>query len=861
MSERIKEPRKSRHPFTQRDPIQELAYLFRSSNTTQPVILLGAGASFRSGIPLADEAVKRIARASYAWSVLGRDEEHCNPLPSDWMPYLESREWFISDEERLAENFPLAVEHLLIPREQRRKFLQRLVQAPNGVTDGYRALAQLILRRLCWTVLTANFDTLLCDALRELSPHVRDIVEINKSGDDLVRFGVFNQFQIVYLHGAVEFYRDLAGQHETHRLSDNVVAAVRPLLRDCPLIVVGYRGAEASIMTHLLEEGIGECQKYKNGIYWCRLRDHKLHPKVETLKSRIGSNFHEVEISGFDELTQQLNSVLADDFRHTGEPVALRERMIQAGRWDHDIIGETGIADLDRPLILSTLTQYYQELHLGAFREDRLTDLLLELGLISNSAGKTQCTNGGYLLFGSSVPKFFPYAQVAVTISNRRKVVFEGNLLTQYRNLIDFLNSEEINPLLRVKAETGSHEARAYPARALRELTVNLLMHRDYRVQHIANINIDPGEKLTFTNPGGLMPEVLSRLNPSSDGKFTPTRGVTSQRNPMLADIFYGLGRMDKAGSGLVDVTKWMIEQGGLSEFLSLADNTSVSAVLRQPAQEQPDAATAVPLTIAEVFTTNLLPFLVMPECLYFIPLKYKRSRQRPVDSEALSKLPIFIYQDECVISFADPELFACYPTGELLFDRTRSPAIEDIVSDEDTRRLLVWLLHKHWSFYLRDFAENGLRVNPKEKRAYFCLISGSRNEISYTSRLGRRVKRAVVKQRGLPEKPWYENEGIYYHAEDFKGEWALQIKPMYVFTGLDGREPLPPSAQARRATRRFKFDRNKSVDDDLTFWVRYLSQGEPVISIGGLGVENLILNSTFSQVEVPSRAPEDRKE
>src|SRR5205814_7465477 len=135
-----------------------------------------------------------------------------------------------------------------------------------------------------------------------------------------------------------------------------------------------------------------------------------------------------------------------------------------------------------------------------------------------------------------------------------------------------------------------------------------------------------------FTNPGGLMPDVLTRLAPSADGKFLPTRGVTSQRNPMLADIFYGLGRMDKAGSGLVDVARWMIEQGGLSEFQSLSNNSCVSAVLKQPIQEQPDAATAVPLTNSEVFTTNLLSLLVMPEWLYFIPLKYKRGKQRHVD-------------------------------------------------------------------------------------------------------------------------------------------------------------------------------------------------------------------------------------
>src|SRR5207237_7023485 len=108
-------------PGSPRNVVAELAYLFRATNQPPPILLLGAGASYRSGVPLAGEAVKRIAKAAFAWNRLGMDETSCNPPPSDWMPYLESHDWFIRDPQKFAENFPLAVKHLLTPRERRRR--------------------------------------------------------------------------------------------------------------------------------------------------------------------------------------------------------------------------------------------------------------------------------------------------------------------------------------------------------------------------------------------------------------------------------------------------------------------------------------------------------------------------------------------------------------------------------------------------------------------------------------------------------------------------------------------------------------------------------------------------------------------
>jgi len=48
-----------------------------------------------------------------------------------------------------------------------------------------------------------------------------------------------------------------------------------PLLESTPLIVIGYRGAEPSIMESLL--GAASGVKFRHGIYWCvRNAEHRI---------------------------------------------------------------------------------------------------------------------------------------------------------------------------------------------------------------------------------------------------------------------------------------------------------------------------------------------------------------------------------------------------------------------------------------------------------------------------------------------------------------------------------------------------------------------------------------------------------
>jgi hypothetical protein len=110
---------------------------------------------------------------------------------------------------------------------------------------------------------------------------------------------------------------------------------------------------------------------------------------------------------------------------------------------------------------------------------------------------------------------------------------------------------------------------------------------------------------------------------------------------------------------------------------------------------------------------------------------------------------------------------------------------------------------------------------------------------------------REVVKQRGEKPRAWFENEGFAYGIERLGGTWGVRVKPFYMFTGPDAATPLPGYARTSKATRRMKFDRNQSVESDLVFWARFISQGSPVVNLGQAVVDDLLLEGAFLSLDV----------
>jgi hypothetical protein len=163
--------------------------------------------------------------------------------------------------------------------------------------------------------------------------------------------------------------------------------------------------------------------------------------------------------------------------------------------------------------------------------------------------------------------------------------------------------------------------------------------------------------------------------------------------------------------------------------------------------------------------------------------------------------------------------------------------------------------LRKHFERHLVRFRKHGLMIEEgrrKGHRAYFEGYDGKPRKLIYDTPHRKSVRREVVKQRREDTRAWFENEGFGFEVTQLDGLWAVRIKPFYMFTGRDAKTPLPAFARTSRATRRMKLDRNKNVDDDLTFWGRFLSEGAPTINIGQDHVDDLLLEGAFLTIEVP---------
>jgi hypothetical protein len=832
------------------DSVRILASLLRATNEARPIILLGAGASFSSGVPLAAESVRRIARRVFAEKVKGGAVLPEQVKLTEWQTWLQSQPWFVKGEDRLPENFPLAVEHLLQPREYRARLLRDLFQPVNGIGAGYKNLAGLVLKGLIRTILTCNFDTALPIALNERRPHVPHIAEVNRNSDDLREFNIFNRAQIIWLHGKAEQYsdRNLAGEIE--KLERKLIDLLVPTLTDSPLIVIGYRGAEPSIMESLLGKNTRRTQNFKNGIYWCALEGEPVHPNVETLRRTVGSNFRLLEILGFDELMEELSRELA------GEDLYPSARGIEQAQgtlaFDDRAVTTANCDDLDHDLMLAVMREYCVKLGRAAVTRDTLPGLLREQGLLVTIEGVEYPTAGCILLFSKNPQKHFPHAVVSATIAGKKRTIFSGNLISQRVALLDWLDGEDINPKLKIKRRATHDTTTAYPRRALVELLVNLLVHRDYECSDTASINVQPGRSATFRNPGGLSELVAQRVMPDDAGRFRPVPNVSDLRNRALCDVFFAIQAMEREGTGLSDVEELARERGGDSAFTHDARNGMFIAQLLQPVPSVGSKNIARDDRSTEGYIFNTLPFASMPSTISIVRLKVPL-KSRP-DDVPLDEVGTFIHHEEELWSFVPlPILIGLLgPIADTA--ASRDPGLNEIEADLERRKIVSWLLRKHFERYLSRFEAQGLILEESRKkgrRAYFMGRDGKPRKLIYDTPRRKAVLREVGKQRAEGARTWFENEGFGYEVTQLDGVWAVRIKPFYMFTGRDAKKPLPAFARASRATRRVKLDRNKNVEDDLTFWGRFLSEGRSTINIGQDHVDDLILEGQFLTIEV----------
>ena len=808
----------------------------------EPIFLLGAGASIKSGIPLGGEMVEKMARWGYCLEN-GLVPEDPRPRRSDWAPWLKRQRWYRENREQ-ADHYPAAVDNILQPRQTRKDFFLEILNTQVEPSGGYEHIAELMARRHVHTVLTTNFDTILpyvCGKNRRLH-----YVEIIQTVSDYTKLSTSPLYpQIIYLHGSVEHYTDKNTTDEIdEQLDVALVSKLLPLLRDHPLVVIGYRGAELSVMRHLLINHAKEVSNYRHGIYWCS-RDYKaeksdnLTQLVHELAGEIQTNFQVVPIAGFDEVMDDLwRHILQQPDSHQTQRTTVNEGST-LHPYDLRMLTNAGLDDFEWPPMRVRLLQYCERIDIRVptvRNDDWFTQLLCDQDLASRTEeGNTFPTVGGYLLFAETPQSHIQTAQVVARLKGHPEwledvfdvsgeqveQVIEGNLWMQLEEIYELLSS--VNRSFLLKEGRHSKYVYPYPPDALREIVVNALVHRDYEKDEPIVIEIEETH-IRVRNPGGLVEDVIEQVIgiPQEEIKDAfeteikkGTRGIRGYRNPVVADLFYGTEEMEKAGSGLADV--WQESEKNKNEvnFGPIDDNAAFEIIIsRRPEVVNTVTGTASSSDNFTRYASNLLEVVSLPDVVWHAGTKARQAKEVWEKTEA-NWLPPFMTYNEKLFTFDNLStptnpLYTVIDTNDI-----GKMTIEEF-TDAYGEWCFVWILNE--CFY-RHLKAQGLWVDKDRMRAYFPRTDEGSRRIKYQARL-RRATRTVVKK----VKNYWEHKSFRFRFERFGDVWTLVMLPGYVFT-TDGKSDLLEGKVVNRlSTKREGRDYNNAAHNDLVFWTWVLS-------------------------------------
>lgn len=268
--------------ITQKDLVRIFKDNYENKSDTRFVFLLGAGASVQSGISSANTLAKK-------WI-----EEIKEDLGDNFEKWITDTK---IDRDNLAfsytEIFQKRFEH---NPKNGYEYLQKLMEGIEP-SIGYSILSQILEQTNHNFVITTNFDSLIEDALF-LFTSQRPLVCGHES---LASFIQLNSTRptIIKVHRDIllDPYNTPAN---TCSLKTSFENALKPILVNSPMIILGYGGNDKSIM-NLLNNN------QRQAIYWCVRNTANISPEIKEILEKNEMD-RIVKIDGFDEFMVALFS-------------------------------------------------------------------------------------------------------------------------------------------------------------------------------------------------------------------------------------------------------------------------------------------------------------------------------------------------------------------------------------------------------------------------------------------------------------------------------------------------------------------------------------------------------------------------
>ncbi|WP_320112344.1 SIR2 family protein [Draconibacterium orientale] len=279
--------------------------------------LLGAGCSKSSEIPLGSEIISFLRQLWYIENFTDKTLWIKNDFEIDKAFFAKCKDNFeqeiFTKELELKsilqkENIDASKEHLdnlfldnlygfwfnnysEDPRE-RQKIIEHFIDkaSPSGA---YILLAFLIENNIVKNIFTTNFDDLINQALIQYTETKARVYSHNEVARYINIFSC--KPNIIKLHGDYLFENIKNTNPETETLEENMESKFREALTSQDLVVIGYNGADSSIMQIL--KRIKESTKF--GLYWCSDNYESLNWRVKELLTETENSYF-IEVSNFE---------------------------------------------------------------------------------------------------------------------------------------------------------------------------------------------------------------------------------------------------------------------------------------------------------------------------------------------------------------------------------------------------------------------------------------------------------------------------------------------------------------------------------------------------------------------------------
>ncbi|MCL2101201.1 MAG: putative DNA binding domain-containing protein [Fibromonadales bacterium] len=165
-------------------------------------------------------------------------------------------------------------------------------------------------------------------------------------------------------------------------------------------------------------------------------------------------------------------------------------------------------------------------------------------------------TNGCFLMFSKEENLWttIQMGHFASEIVIKDDVVNSEDILTQIEDVMDFIRKHISKELIITDTQIENIPRWQYPLDALRELVLNMIIHRDYTASHNSIIKIF-SDRILFFNPG-ILPNTITIE------QLRANQYVSTPRNRQVAKIMKEMGIVERYGTGIKRVRKMFVDYG-----------------------------------------------------------------------------------------------------------------------------------------------------------------------------------------------------------------------------------------------------------------------------------------------------------